>query len=75
MKKYEIEYWEKESVWCRRTAIVKSNKDPKDMNYAEKMDLIEGEGGIDFIDSDYNWETSETIDYDFKTDFEAKEVE
>lgn len=70
MKKYEIQYWEKESVWVRRKTIIESETQPTQQNAQE---LIET-GNCDYIDADYDWETSETLDYDFKTDFKAEEV-
>ena len=74
MKKYEIRYWEKESVWVYRTMEVPLDKDPKDMTEEELKDLIEQNEDVEFLDGDYNWETSETLDYNFKDDFRSEEV-
>lgn len=74
MEKYEIQYWEKEQVWCRRTIELKTDKDPRTMTADELKNEIECDGDVDWIDGDYNWETSEIVDYDFKTDFKVEEV-
>lgn len=74
MKRYVIQYWEKESVWCRRTIELKTDKDPNKLTPEELKKEIEEDGVIDWIDDDYNWETAEVSDYDFKTDFIAEEV-
>lgn len=70
MKKYEVEYWEKVSVWVRQRVLIKSDKKPTKRNL---KDIIE-KTGCDFEDSDYNWETMENEDYDFDTDFKAEEI-
>lgn len=71
MTKYDVAYWEKETVWVRRRAIVESDKKPtKDTIEG----LLEGDGDVDFYESDYNYETSEHDEYDFDTDFEVEEV-
>lgn len=74
MKKYEIRYWEKESVWVYRTVEVPLDKDPKEMTEKELKDLIEQNEDVEFMDGDYDWETSETLDYNFKDDFRSEEV-
>lgn len=74
MKKYEIRYWEKESVWVYRTIEVPLDKDPKEMTEEELKDLIEQNEDVEFLDGDYDWETSETLDYNFKDDFRSEEV-
>lgn len=74
MKKYEIRYWEKESVWVYRTVEVLLDKDPKKMTEEELKDLIEQNEDVEFMDGDYDWETSETLDYNFKDDFKVEEV-
>ena len=74
MKKYEIRYWEKESVWVYRTVEVPLDKDPKEMTEEELKDLIEQNEDVEFMDGDYDWETSETLDYNFKDDFRSEEV-
>lgn len=74
MKKYEIRYWEKESVWVYRTVEVPLDKDPKEMTEEELKDVIEQNEDVDFLDGDYDWETSETLDYNFKDDFRSEEV-
>lgn len=74
MKKYEIRYWEKESVWVYRTVEVPLDKDPKKMTEEELKDLIERNEDVEFLDGDYSWETSETLDYNFKDDFKVEEV-
>ena len=74
MKKYEIRYWEKESVWVYRTVEVPLDKDPRKMTEKELKDVIEQNEDVDFLDGDYNWETAETEKYDFKNDFKVEEV-
>lgn len=74
MKKYEVQYWEKEQVWCRRIIELKTDKDPRTMTADELKNEIECDGDVDWIEGDYNWETSEIVDYDFKTDFKVEEV-
>lgn len=74
MKKYEIRYWEKESVWVYRTVEVPLDKDPKGMTEEELKNLIEQNEDVEFMDGDYDWETSETLDYNFKDDFRSEEV-
>lgn len=74
MKKYEIRYWERESVWVYRTAQVPLDKDPRKMTEEELKNVIEQNEDVDFMDGDYNWETAETWDYDFKNDFKVEEV-
>ena len=76
MKKYEIQYWEQEKVWVRRTVEVKSEKDPSKMTAYELRWLIaeDPDSDVDWIDGDYDWETSETVDYDFETDFTCEEI-
>lgn len=70
MKKYEIRYWEKESVWVRRRTIVEANEKPTIENVCE---LLES-GDCDYLQSDYAWETAEHECYDFETDLEVEEV-
>lgn len=74
MKKYEIRYWEKESVWVYRTAQVPLDKDPKEMTEDELRNVIEQNEDVEFLDGDYSWETSNTEEYNFKDDFQVEEV-
>lgn len=76
MKKYEVQFWKKEAVWCRRTVEVKTDKDVTKLSKDELQYLIaeDPDSDVDWLDGDYNWETSETLEYDFENDFEVKEV-
>lgn len=74
MKKYEIRYWEKESVWVYRTVQVPLDKDPRKMTEEELKNMIEQNEDVDFLDGEYEWDTSETLDYNFKDDFQVEEV-
>lgn len=69
MKKYKVSYWEKESVWVRRETIVEAKETPTKENIQE---LIES-GNCDYLQADYNWETSEHEEYDFDTDLEIEQ--
>ena len=40
MKRYEVQYWEKEEVWCKRTVEVRTDKDPSKMSEKELQYLI-----------------------------------
>lgn len=68
MTTYKITYWEQESVWVERCTMVETKHDLKKAveDGDEKLlrDAIE-EGVIDYVQADYNWETSEHEDYDF----------
>lgn len=68
-KKYEVSYWEKESVWVRRRVEIEADEKPTPENMKK---LIET-SNIDYLQTDYSWETSDTEDYDFDTDFEVEE--
>lgn len=72
MTKYVVNYWQKESVWCRRQVIFESDTQPtaKNMEY-----ILVNNPTVDYVQQDYDWETSETEDYDFETDFEVEELE
>lgn len=71
MAKYQISYWEQESVWVRRTVQVECEEKPTP-KHAKVIILT---NPTDYIQSDYDWETSEHLCYDFETDFEVEELE
>ena len=72
-KRYRVNYWEKESVWVYRTITLPSEKNPKEMSDDELRQEIEQNEDVEFLDGDYNWETSDILDYDFKNDFKVEE--
>lgn len=76
MKKYEIQYWEKEVVWCKRTVEVRTDKDPSKMSDEELKYMIADDpnSDVDWIDGDYDWENSEVTDYDFQNGFVCQEI-
>ena len=76
MKKYEIQYWEKEVVWCKRTVEVRTDKDPSKMSDEELKYMIaeDPNSDVDWIDGDYDWENSEVTDYDFQNGFVCQEI-
>lgn len=69
MKTYEITYWEKESVWVKRRTIVKTKHDlhkaVEDRDEQLLKEVVE-DNAVDYIQADYDWETSEHEDYYFK---------
>ena len=67
--KYSVEFWEKESVWVRRRVEVETDKEPT----AENIEEILGTQSVDYMQEDYDWETSEHEQYDFETDFHVEE--
>ena len=66
MTKYIVEYWEEETVWVRQRISVDSEIEPNKDNMRE---IIETNPTVDYLQSDYSWETEENHDYDFDTDF------
>ena len=66
MTKYIVEYWEEETVWVRQRISVDSEIEPNKNNMKE---IIETNPTVDYLQSDYDWETEENKDYDFDTDF------
>ena len=66
MTKYIVEYWEEETVWVRQRISVDSEIEPNKNNMKE---IIETNPTVDYLQSDYSWETEENNDYDFDTDF------
>lgn len=66
MTKYIVEYWEEETVWVRQRISVDSEIEPNKDNMKE---IIETNPTVDYLQSDYDWETEENNDYDFDTDF------
>lgn len=63
--RYIVEFWEQQSVWVRHRVEVETDKVPTAENMRE---ILETES-VNYIQSDYNWESSENHDYDFETDF------
>ena len=74
MKRYEVQFWEKETVWVKRTIEIPTDKDFEKLSNDEKIEEIETNEDVDWLDGDYNWETSEIVEYDFENDFKVKEV-
>lgn len=70
MKKYNVEYWEKQTVWVRQRVAIETDEKPT----PENMEKLLANENVDFLQSDYSWETSDTSEYDFNTDFEAEEA-
>lgn len=67
MKKYKVSYWEKESVWVRRTVTVESEEKPNEENFDSLL------GTADYEQADYDWNTAEHEEYDFENDFDVEE--
>ena len=69
MTTYKITYWEQESVWVERCTMVETKHDLKkaieDGNEEILKKVIEDDA-IDYIQADYNWETTQHEDYDFE---------
>ena len=72
-KKYCITFWEKESVWVKRTVEVMSEKVLNPDDKESIVDAIEY-GDVECIESDYAWETSDHVCYDLE-DVQIEEVE
>lgn len=70
MKKYNVSFWEKESVWVRRTVEIETDEKPTEENLDEFLSTKH----CDYKQSDYDWETSDHEQYDFDTDFEVEEA-
>ena len=70
MTKYNVSFWEKESVWVRRRVVIETDEKPTE----ENLDEFFATKTCDFIQADYDWETSEHEQYDFETDFEVEEI-
>lgn len=71
MTKYKVSYWERESVWVRRTIEVESETKPTEKNIEY---IIVNNPTVEYFMNDYAWETSEHEEYDFDTDFEVEEA-
>ena len=74
MKKYEVQYWEKEAVWVKRTVIIPSDKDVSKMTEDELQNEIESNEDVEWLEGDYNYESTRILEYDFKNDFSVEEV-
>lgn len=70
MTKYNVSFWEKESVWVLRRVVIETDEKPTE----ENLDEFFATKPCDFIQADYDWETSEHEQYDFETDFEVEEI-
>ena len=70
MKRYEIEYWSKDSVWVKRTIRIDSNIKPTKKNLEELINKSD----VEWFDADWNFDTIETLEYDFDNDLRIKEV-
>lgn len=73
MKKVKISYWEKVSVWQRVDAmcIVEDDFNPDDFYQLRDAVTL----NVDDTETDVEWSTVDTLDYDFETDFEYEELE
>lgn len=69
--KYDIEVWEKETVWVNRIYTVEVNE-KLDSENTEQIETAINENCID-CQSDYNWDTSELMNRDL-TDIKITEV-
>ena len=69
--KYDIEVWEKETVWVNRIYTVEVEKEINPENI-EQVSLAIDNNCID-CQSDYNWDTSELVNRDL-TDIKITEV-
>lgn len=71
MKTYTVEFWEKQSVWIRQRAEIKTDVEPTKENIEDMLNKCP----VDYVQDDYAWETSQTEAYDFDTDFKVEESE
>lgn len=72
-KKYCITFWEKESVWVKRTVEVSSEKVLNTDDKESIIDAIEY-SDTEYIESDYAWETSDHVCYDLES-LQIEEIE
>lgn len=70
MTKYNVSFWEKESVWIRRTVEIETDEKPTE----ENLDELLATKPCDYKQADYEWDTSEHEQYDFDTDFHVEEA-
>ena len=77
MERYEVQYWEKEEVWCKRTVEVRTDKDITKLSEKELQYLIaeDPDSDVDWIDGDYDWENSNVTEYNFKDGFFCQELD
>ena len=64
-KRYEISYWEKETVWVKCKTIVETEYDLDEDSDEELLKEVIEDDAVDYVQRDYNWETSECAPYDF----------
>lgn len=63
--RYEITYWEKETVWVQCRTIVETDYELDENSEEELLKEVIEDDAVDYAQRDYNWETSEHVAYDF----------